>query len=236
MKKLLLAVLSLATLVTVPAVRAADIVGTITLEGTPPAEIPYTPLVDNPSFKAFYKDKKTPTTHFYEVGPNHGLGDVIVYLKNVNKSTGPSQPPAVLDQKDGLYDPQILAIQTGQKLLVKNSDDCLHNVDVQPTKAGDPASNQMQSPGTTPLAYTFSKPDMFITFKCDIHPWMFAWVSVIDSPYYDISSQEGKFVIKNVPPGTYTVAAAHRKLGTETKEVTVKDDKNVTVDFTFKIK
>ena len=236
MKKLLLTVLLLAMLVTVPAARAADIVGTITLEGTPPAEIPYAPLVDNPSFKAFYKGKETPTTHFYEVGPNHGLGDVIVYLKNVNKSTGPSQPPAVLDQKEGLYNPQTLAIQTGQKLLVKNSDDCLHNVDVQPTVAGDPASNQMQPPGSGPLTYTFSKPDMFITFKCDVHPWMFAWVSVMDSPYYNISSKEGKFVIKNVPPGTYTVAAAHRKLGTETKEVAVKDDKTVTVNFTFKIK
>jgi plastocyanin len=216
--------------------RAADIVGTITLKGTPPPEVSYTPLVNNPSFQAYYKDKKTPTTHFYVVGPNHGLGDVIVYLKNVNQSTGSSQPPAVLDQKGGLYHPQIIAIQTGQKLLVKNSDDCMHNVDVQPTVPGNPASNQMQPPGSSPLTFTFPKPEMFITFKCDIHPWMFAWVSVMGSPYYDISNQEGKFVIKNVPPGTYTVAAAHRKLGTLTKQVVVKGDENVPVNFTFEIK
>ncbi len=178
----------------------------------------------------------TPMTHFYVVGPNHGLGDVIVYLKNVDKSTGPSQPPVVLDQKGGLYHPQILAVQTGQKLLVKNSDNCIHNVDVQPTVAGNPPSNQVQTPGGPPLTFTFPKPEMFITFKCDIHPWMFAFVSVMSSPYYDISSKEGKFVIKNVPPGTYTVAAAHRKLGTKTKQVVVKDDKTTTVNFTFEIK
>ncbi len=213
---------------------AADIVGTVTLEGTPPPEVSYAPLMDNPSFKGMYTN--TPTTHFYEVGPNHELGDVIVYLKNVNKSTGSGQPPAVLDQKGGLYYPQIMAIQTGQKLLVKNSDDCLHNVDVQPIVTGDPASNQMQPPGSGALTYTFPKPEMFVTFKCDIHPWMFAWVSVMSSPYYDVSSKEGKFVIKNVPPGTYTIAAAHRKLGTLTKEVTVGDDKTATVNFTFKVK
>ncbi len=234
MKKLSFVGLFLAVLAVVSVTRAADIVGTITLEGTPPPEVSYAPLMDNPSFKGMYTN--TPTTHFYEVGPNHGLGDVIDYLKNVNKSTGPSQPPAVLDQKGGLYHPQIMAIQTGQKLLVKNSDDCLHNVDVQPTVAGNPASNQMQPSGSGPLTYAFPKPEMFITFKCDVHPWMFAWVSVMDSPNYDISGKEGEFVIKNVPPGTYTIAAAHRKLGTLTKEVTVKDDKTATVNFTFKIK
>ena len=214
---------------------AADIIGTITLKGTPPPEVPYTPLMENSDCAAMYTN--TPTTHFYVVGPNHGLGDVVVYLKNVSgKSTGASQPPVVLDQKGCLYQPQILAIQTGQKLLVRNSDKCLHNVDVQPTVAGNPKSNQMQTPGSGDLAFTFPKPEMFITFKCDIHPWMFAWVSVMDSPYYDISSKEGKFIIKNVPPGKYTVVADHRKLGAKTKEVEVKDNKNVTVNFTFEVK
>jgi len=58
---------------------------------------------------------------------------------------------------------------------------------------------------------------------------------VFDSPYYSLSGKEGKFVIKNVPPGKYTVEADHRKLGALTRDVEVKDS-DVTVNFTFDVK
>jgi len=233
MKKILL-ILVITSLACGFAARAADIVGTITLNGTPPPEVPYTPLMNDSTCGAMYKT--TPTTHFYVVGPNHELADVVVSLKDVTgKSTGASQPPVTLDQKGCLYVPQILAIQTGQKLVVRNSDSCIHNVHCVPTVSGNPESNQVQMPGGPDLDFTFAKPEMFLKFKCDVHPWMFAWVSVFDSPYYCISDKDGKFIIKNVPPGKYTVEADHRKLGTLTKEVEVKDS-DVTVSFTFDVK
>jgi hypothetical protein len=64
---------------------------------------------------------------------------------------------------------------------------------------------------------------------------MFAWVTVIDSPYYAVSDKEGKFTIKDVPPGKYTLEAAHRKLGAQTADIEVKDS-GVTQDFTFEVK
>jgi len=226
---LLIAMLALA-----PAGRAADIIGTITLKGTPPPEIPITPLMDNPDCAAMHKT--APTTHFYVVGPKGELADVVVSLKGVTgKSTGASAPPIVLDQKGCLYAPQILAIQTGQKLVVRNSDKCIHNVHCTPTVAGNDEHNDAQMPGGADLTYTFPKPEMFLRFKCDVHPWMFAWVSVIDSPYFCVSDTGGKFVIKNVPPGKYTVEADHRKLGSQTQDVEVKDS-DVTVNFTFEAK
>jgi hypothetical protein len=60
-------------------------------------------------------------------------------------------------------------------------------------------------------------------------------VSVFDSPYFCVSGPDGKFVIKNVPPGKYTVEAVHRKLGTQTQDVEVKDT-DVNVNFTFAVK
>jgi hypothetical protein len=83
---------------------AADITGVITLTGTPPAEKEITPLMENPDCAKMHAT--TPTTHFYVVGPNRELADVVVSLKGVTgKSTGASQPPAILDQKGCLADP-----------------------------------------------------------------------------------------------------------------------------------
>jgi plastocyanin len=228
-------ILSLAVALTLlQGVQAADITGVITLKGTPPAEIPITPLKDDPTCGPMYSSM--PTTHFYVVGPKGELGDVVVYLKNVTgKSTGASAAPAVLDQKGCLYIPEILAVQTGQKIIVKNSDPCIHNVHCTPTVPGNMEHNDVQMPGGADLTYSFPKPEMFLRFKCDVHPWMFAWVTVVDSPYYAISDKDGKFVIKDVPPGKYVVEAAHRKLGSQTQDVEVKDG-NATANFTFEIK
>jgi len=93
----------------------------------------------------------------------------------------------------------------------------------------------VQMPGGADLTYTFAKPEPFLKFQCDVHPWMFAWVTVLDSPYFCVSDKDGKFVIKNVPPGKYTVEAAHRKLGAQIQSVEVKDA-DVTVNFTFEAK
>jgi plastocyanin len=225
--------LLIGTLATAPIARAVDIIGVITLKGTPPAEIEITPLEDDPTCGPLQKEK--PTTHFY-VGPDDGLADVIVSLTGVTgQSTGASATPAVLDQNGCLYVPQILAVQTGQKIVVKNSDPCIHNVHTTPTVAGNPESNQVQMPGGADLTFTFPQPEMFLRFKCDVHPWMFAWVSVFDSPYFCVSDKDGKFVIKNVPPGKYTIEATHRKLGTQTQDVEV-TDKEVTANFTFEVK
>ena len=217
------------------AAAAADITGVITLKGTPPPEKEITPMMDNPDCAAMYNGKM-PTTHFYVVGPNGEFADVVVSLKGITgQSTGAGAPAAVLDQKGCLYSPQILAVQTGQKIVVKNSDSCVHNVHSTPAVAGNAEHNDVQMPGGPDLTYTFPQPEMFLRFKCDVHSWMFAWVSVFDSPYFSVSDKDGRFVIKNVPPGKYTVEANHRKLGAQTQDVEVAD-KDVTVNFTFAVK
>jgi plastocyanin len=218
--------------------HAADITGTITLVGTPPAEVPITPLMADATCGPLHKE--TPTTHFYVVGPNGEFGDVIVSLKDASgnditgKSTGANAPSVTLDQKGCLYTPQILAAQTGQKLIVKNSDPCVHNVHTT-SKAGNTEHNDVQMPNGPDLTYTFEKPETFMKFQCDIHPWMFAWVTLFDNPYFSVSGADGKFVIKDVPPGKYTIVADHRKLGEQTQTVEV-SDKDATVNFTFHVK
>jgi plastocyanin len=221
---------------------AADITGTVKIEGTPPAEKPYTPIMNDPICSKLHKT--VPMTEFYVVGPDKGLADVIVMLKNVTgKSTGASAPAVELDQKGCLYTPQIVAIQTGQKLDVKNSDPTLHNVHASPTVSANASANpgklnQAQMQGAPDIIMTFPAAENFMKFQCDVHPWMFAWVTVVDSPYYAVTGKDGKFKISNVPPGKYTITALHRKLAPEgeDQQIEVKEGQPATVNFTLKVK
>jgi len=214
---------------------AGDITGTITLKGTPPKEKDIVPLMDNADCKKLHTSM--PTTRFYVVGDNGALADVVVSVQGIKAgSTGASAPPVVLDQKGCEYIPSILAVQTGQKILVKNSDPLLHNVHAKPTTDGNAERNDAQLAGAGDLTFSFPKPEMWLKFQCDVHTWMFAWVSVFDHPFFAVSAKDGTFKIANVPPGKYTLQAAHRKAGTLTQEIEVKEGAPAKVDFTLEAK
>lgn len=220
---------------------AADITGTVTLKGTPPAEKEITPLESDPTCGKLHPGKVF--TQFYVTGANGELADTVVMLKNVTgKSTGAAAAPAVLDQKGCLYAPQILAVQTGQKISVKNSDPVLHNVHMNPTvQANTDANagklNQAQMAGSPDITVSFAAPENFLKVQCDVHPWMFSWVTVVDSPYFAVTGKDGKFTIKDVPPGKYTLTALHRKAAPTgmDKEIEVTAE-GAKADFTLEVK
>jgi len=217
------------------AALAGDITGTVTLKGTPPKEKDITPLKDDPTCGKLHTEM--PTTHFYVVGSKGELADVVLSVEGISgKSTGASAPPVELDQKGCEYMPQIFAVQTEQKIMVKNSDPVLHNVHDLPTVPGNKEQNMAQMPNGPELTFNFAKPEEFLKFKCDVHPWMFAWASVFDHPYFAVSAKDGTFKIANVPAGKYTIKAAHRKAGTATQEVEVKEGQPAKVDFTLEAK
>jgi len=215
---------------------AGDITGTVTLKGTPPKEKEITPVMEDANCSKLHT--KAPTTHFYVAGEKGELADVVVSLQGISsKSTGESAPPVTLDQKGCEYVPSIFAVQTGQKIIVKNSDPVLHNVHTVPAEgSGNPNKNEAQLPNGPDLTFSFSKPEMFLKFKCDVHTWMFAWVSVFDHPYFAVSAKDGSFKIANVPPGKYKIQAAHRKAGTVTQDIEVKEGEPVKVDFMLEAK
>lgn len=234
MKKNLPLLTAVALAVIAPTTFAADITGKVTLKGTPPPEKVIDPLMSDVNCG---KLQTAPVkTRFYVVDSDGGLADVVVSLKGLSsKSTGASAAPAVIDQKGCEYLPYLVAVQTGQKITVKNSDPVMHNIHVMPSSSsGNKEQNPAQIAGGPPITFTFEKPEMFLKFACNVHQWMFAYASVFDHPYFAMTSKDGTFKISNVPPGKYTIEANHRKGGVVTQEITVDGDKKV--DFTIELK
>jgi hypothetical protein len=218
---------------------AGDLTGTVTLSGTPPDAKVNDALAANPQCAALHSEPVK--VIFYKVGANNGLGDVIVKITNISaKSTGESAPPLNLDQKGCEYIPYVTAVQTGQKILIQNSDPFLHNVHIDPNADGGNASkakNQAQMGGGPPMAISFPAAEDFLKIRCDVHPWMFSYVTVVDNPYFAVTDKDGKYKIGNVPPGKYKVEAIHRKANAKApvvKEVEVKPDGSV-LDFTIEV-
>jgi plastocyanin len=202
---------------------AEDITGKITLNGSAPAE---KPLPMDPTCGKLLPTGSKPMTSFYVVGAGNGLGDVVVYLKGMSgKSTGASAKPLMVDQKGCLYEPYVATVQTGQTISVANLDPVLHNIHPTPKPGtGNKEANKAQLPKGPTLDFVFPDEEMFLRFKCDVHPWMFAYMSVFDHPYHATSDKDGNFKISGVPAGKYTLVVDHRKAGTTEKEIEVTAD------------
>lgn len=213
---------------------AGDITGKVTLKGTPPAEKAISPLKNDPNCGKLVTG--TPMTEFYVVGEGGALRDAVVILQGVEaKSTGASAAPMVIDQKGCEYHPYVAAVQTGQKIVVKNSDPVLHNVHATPTVAGNQEENLAQMPGGPTLEFSFAKPEEFLRFKCDVHPWMFSYLTVVDHPYFAVTGTDGTYKIANVPPGKYKLVAQHRKAGEISQDIEVSDG-GATADLVIELK
>jgi len=170
-----------------------------------------------------------------ELGPNKELGNVFVYVKEGLPAdatwTAPSTP-ATIDQNGCLYHPHVIGLMVGQPLKFLNSDGLLHNVHALPQVNQE--FNIAMPAERKEAEHTFDQAEGVFHVKCDVHPWMTAYVGVLKHPYFSVSGADGKFSIANLPAGTYTIEAWHEKLGTQTQQVTVADGGTANVSFTFK--
>ena len=123
-------------------------------------------------------------------------------------------------------------MRVGQPLEIVNSDPTLHNIHAMP-KANAEFNNGQPIQGMK-TTHTFTAKEVMVPFKCDVHGWMNAYVGVLDHPYFAVTDKDGKFELKGLPPGTYTIEAWHEKLGTQTQSVTIGAKETKDVTFTFK--
>jgi hypothetical protein len=208
--------------------HAGSIKGTVLFEGEPPTQ-------DKLQRDADPKCSKDKTDEAVVVTKGK-LRDVVVRVKNgtAGKHTAPDKA-AFIDQQDCMYTPRVVGIVAGQKLQVRNSDGTFHNVWGQ--VANKDVFNKPQAPKAADLTLDASvKPDDVIELKCGVHGWMHAYVAVQDHPYFAVTTSDGKFEIKGLPIGTYTLEAWHPVLGAKSMKVVIGKGKrgDVTARFSYK--
>ena len=209
---------------------AGTLAGKVVFDGPAPVNAPIkmsadpTCVSENPNGAAF-------DTYVVKDG---GLDNVFVYVKDGlgNYYFDTPTEAVTLNQKACHYEPHVFGILAGQPLDIVNDDSTLHNVHAMPT--GNQEFNFPQQIKGMKNRKTFTTREVMVPIKCDVHGWMKAYAGVMDHPYFAVTQGGGRFELKNVPPGTYTIEAWHERLGTQTQQVTIAGKESKDVSFTFK--
>jgi len=214
---------------TIPAFAGGSVSGTIKFDGDAPAR--RTVKMDaDPKCTAANPDGRLGEVFVVNDGK---IQNVFVYVKEGlgdQKFEAP-KAPAMLDQQGCMYNPRVIGAQVGQTIEIRNSDDTLHNVHSL-AKNTKQFNSAMPMKGMT-IKKRFQAPEIMARVKCDVHPWMAAYVGVVEHPFFAVSGADGTFTISDLPAGTYTLEAWHEKMGTRAMEVTVSDGGSATADFSF---
>ena len=168
------------------------------------------------------------------VNDNGTLRNAFVWVKSGLPDKHWQVPTAAveLDQSGCMYKPHVLGVMTGQNIEIKNTDPTNHNI--HPLPKSNQEWNESQPPGSVPKMQSFARQEVMIPVKCNIHPWMRAYIGVVSHPFFAVTGDDGTFTIKGLPPGTYTIETWHEKYGTQDQQVTVGAKESKTVDFSFK--
>ena len=169
------------------------------------------------------------------INKNGTLRNAFVWVKSglEGKTFPMPEGDAMLDQKGCRYTPHVQGMRKGQSLAIKTSDPTAHNVHgyakvnrsfnrSQPAGAGDVSIRMRRDESSPPMK-----------IKCDIHPWMNAYVAVVDHPYYAVTGEDGSFTLADLPAGTYIVQVWHEKYGVMEETITIGDGEAKSLEFAY---
>lgn len=211
---------------------AGEIRGRVRLEGAPPPEIkvdlaPY-PLVQPVAPPGL-------TTRHYIVSPDGGLANVLVHVARglEGRSFPISTNAPLLDQHNAGFHPYVLGLQVGQPLRIRNGEPYFETVKAVP-KINEEFTLYQPLTGMVDVR-TFSRPEIFVKIKCEMHPWEFAYVGVVPHPFFAVTDTNGNFQLpKGLPAGSYALDAVHPKAGTNSVQVVLAEGETKLVNFTLK--
>jgi len=162
------------------------------------------------------------------------LQNVFIYIKDGlgNRTFDAPKDTVTLSQSGCRYHPHVLGVMAGQTIKIVNDDPTTHNI--HPTPKDNREWNESQAPKAAALEKSFAREEVMLPVKCNQHPWMRMFVNVVKNPFYAVTGPDGKFEIKGLPPGDYTLAFVHEKLGEQDQKLTLAAKDTKTVNATFK--
>jgi plastocyanin len=216
---------------TVDAATAGEVTGSVKLDGAAPKMR----TISMAAEPACAKGHTGPVTSEEVVtGDKGALANVVVYVKSGLDGYSFPVPatPVKFAQEGCQYHPHVAGVQVGQGIEVVNNDQTTHNI--HPIPKDNREWNESQPPGAQPIAKSFTREEIAIPVKCNVHPWMKAYMAVLGNPYFQVTGKDGAFDLKNLPPGTYTLVAWHELYGPSEQTVTIGPKESKAVTFTFK--
>ncbi len=235
----------IAAIVAIPAARVLDlnaapgtvgspsatVTGMVKFLGEAPKPIPIN-MAKEPSCARMHSTP--PTSEEVVTGAGGTLSNVIVYVSEglADADLPTPKDPVIITQKGCTYRPHVIAVQANQPIQVVNGDSTSHNI--HPLPINNREWNRSQPPGQPPFEESFAREEIAIPVKCNVHPWMRAYVAVFRHPYFAVTGTDGSFELKNLPPGTYTIQAWHEKYGSLREKLTVGTNETKRVEFAFK--
>jgi plastocyanin len=215
------------------ALAASTITGTITFDGKPPT---LRPIAMDAEPQCVKKHSGPVPAEMLVLGSGQTMGNVMVWVSKglpAGKTYPVPKTPVTIDQNGCQYKPHVMGVMAGQTYRILNSDGLLHNIHTLPKV--NASYNKGMPPTYKEAETTFAKPEPVFPVKCDVHPWMQAYVAVFPHPFFSVTGTDGKYTISGLDPGTYEITAWHERLGMKTATVTVAATGSKTQDFKFAV-
>lgn len=210
---------------------ASTITGTVTYDGKVPTLRPLAMDADPVCAK---KHSGPVQNEMLVLGKGNTMGNIMVWVSKglpAGKTWPAPKTPVTLDQQGCLYKPHVMGIMVGQPYRILNSDGILHNIHTLPKV--NPSFNKGMPATLKETTTSFGRPEAMFHIKCDVHPWMSAYIAVYTHPFFSVTGRDGRFSLAGLDPGTYEITAWHEKLGTRTATVTVGAADTKSQNFTF---